>query len=75
MFSSSRKPEHWYDVPLAYSEGTELYRRLEEKSIEVYEAASFHASSKGMILTDTKFESGWVDDALTLEAGKRLASV
>jgi phosphoribosylaminoimidazole-succinocarboxamide synthase len=71
MFTPSTKAESGHDEPLSRSEGEnlvgkELYRTLEEKSIEVFSAAHAHAESKGMILADTKFEFGYVDGELTL---------
>ena len=70
-FTPSTKAEHGHDEPLSREEGesligTELYRTLEDKSIEVFSAAHAHAASKGMILADTKFEFGYVDGELTL---------
>jgi phosphoribosylaminoimidazole-succinocarboxamide synthase len=71
IFTPSSKAESGHDRPLSRKEGEalvgkELYRTLEEKSIEVFSAASRHAESKGMILADTKFEFGFVDGKLTL---------
>ncbi|MDA1296685.1 MAG: phosphoribosylaminoimidazolesuccinocarboxamide synthase [Chloroflexi bacterium] len=71
VFTPSTKAEHGHDEPLSRSEGEELvgkelYRTLEQKSIEVFSAAHGHAESKGMILADSKFEFGYVDGELTL---------
>jgi phosphoribosylaminoimidazole-succinocarboxamide synthase len=71
IFTPSTKAEHGHDEALSRSDGEdlvgkELYRTLEQKSIEVFNAAHAHAESKGMILADTKFEFGYVDGKLTL---------
>jgi phosphoribosylaminoimidazole-succinocarboxamide synthase len=43
-----------------------LVERVREVSIELFEAASRHAETAGIILCDTKFEFGLVDGELTL---------
>lgn len=71
MFTPSTKAEHGHDLALSRAEGenlvgTDLYRTLEAKSIEVFAAAHSHAEGKGMILADTKFEFGFIDGELSL---------
>ncbi len=71
VFTPSTKAEHGHDESLSRSEGEELvgkelYATLESRSIEVFSAAHAHAESKGMILSDTKFEFGYIDGELTL---------
>lgn len=71
VFTPSTKAEHGHDLPLSRAEGenligSELYRTLEAKSIEIFTAAHNHAEGKGMILADTKFEFGFIDSELTL---------
>ena len=71
IFTPSTKAEHGHDEALSRADGEalvgkDLYRTLEERSIEVFSAAHDHAESKGMILADTKFEFGYIDGELTL---------
>lgn len=46
--------------------GLETAEYLRDKSLEVFSKASKHAESKGIILADTKFEWGLVDDKIIL---------
>ncbi len=43
--------------------GGELGERLRSLTLKIYEAASKHAETKGLLLADTKFEFGFVPDA------------
>ncbi len=46
--------------------GPELAKQLAERSIELYTRGAKHAASRGIIIADTKFEFGLVDDELIL---------
>jgi phosphoribosylaminoimidazole-succinocarboxamide synthase len=46
--------------------GNELFERAKRASLDLYAFASAHAEARGIILADTKFEFGVVDDALVL---------
>ncbi len=46
--------------------GAERAEYVRDKSTEIFEKASAHAESKGIILADTKFEWGVVDDRIIL---------
>jgi phosphoribosylaminoimidazole-succinocarboxamide synthase len=46
--------------------GNETYEELRRRSIEIYLTAAAHAAKRGVILADTKFEFGTVDDELIL---------
>jgi phosphoribosylaminoimidazole-succinocarboxamide synthase len=46
--------------------GTEAAEYVRDKSKEIFNKASAHAESKGIILADTKFEWGVVDDRIIL---------
>lgn len=46
--------------------GAELASQLESLSLALYRFASEHASKSGLILADTKFEFGMIDDQLTV---------
>ncbi len=70
-FTPSSKSSEGHDIPLSRKEteniiGTELYRTLEDVSLRIFSHAEKHIRKKGMILADTKFEFGFVNDELTL---------
>ena len=46
--------------------GEEAATYVRDKSTEIFEKASAYAESKGIILADTKFEWGWIDDKIIL---------
>jgi phosphoribosylaminoimidazole-succinocarboxamide synthase len=46
--------------------GDDIANRLESASLELYDFAARHAADRGLILADTKFEFGMIDDTLTL---------
>lgn len=71
IFTPSTKESSGHDINVSVSElsgriGADLAKKLEEKSIQLYEKASRHAESKGLILADTKFEFGIIDGELVL---------
>ena len=46
--------------------GDETARRLRDLSLQIYSAGRDHAASRGIIVADTKFEFGLLDDQLLL---------
>ena len=46
--------------------GDDLYEELRKRSIDIYLRATEYASSRGVILADTKFEFGYADGELLL---------
>ena len=46
--------------------GEELAKRLRDLTLAIYTRAAQYAETKGMIIADTKFEFGFVDDELVL---------
>lgn len=46
--------------------GADLARKVAEVSVRLYEKAADYAKSKGIIIADTKFEMGLIDNELTL---------
>ena len=71
MFTPTTKAETGHDEPMTESEvaemvGGELAGRLKQTSFDVFSLAHDHAISKGIIIADTKFEFGIVDEKLTL---------
>ena len=71
IFTPSTKAEEGHDEPLSEKQGKnligkDLYEKLENISIELYNKANEYCLSKGIILADTKFEFGFVDNNITL---------
>lgn len=71
IFTPSTKAEVGHDEPLSPDEtkeliGEDLYNQVKLKSIEIYTYAHEYSKSKGMILADTKFEFGFIDNKLSL---------
>ncbi len=71
VFTPSTKASEGHDEPLSETQaislvGRELYSQLRDISIDLYLRARDHAAERGMILVDTKFEFGYVDEELTL---------
>jgi phosphoribosylaminoimidazole-succinocarboxamide synthase len=46
--------------------GNEVATKLSDASLAVYNAAAEYAATRGIIIADTKFEFGFIDDKLTL---------
>jgi phosphoribosylaminoimidazole-succinocarboxamide synthase len=71
MFTPTTKADEGHDVPLTRDEGVALvgldrYRRVEQLSIALYRFGAEHAAARGVLLADTKFEFGEIDDELLL---------
>ncbi|MDY5585686.1 MAG: phosphoribosylaminoimidazolesuccinocarboxamide synthase, partial [Arcanobacterium sp.] len=71
IFTPSTKAEEGHDINISIAElrnivGTETASALETASLELFAAASDHATEHGIILADTKFEFGYLDGVLTL---------
>lgn len=71
VFTPTTKAESGHDLPLSNKElqnllGKETSSLIEEKSIAIFEYALKYAYEKGIIVADSKFEFGFVDDSLTL---------
>lgn len=71
IFTPSTKAEEGHDENISYKEmqniaGVELSKKIRDVSIELYQKASLHAISKGIIIADTKFEFGLRDGELFL---------
>jgi phosphoribosylaminoimidazole-succinocarboxamide synthase len=70
-FSPATKAESGHDVNISFAQlkkelGDELATKVRDASIELYKFASTLAERRGLILADTKFEFGLIDDALVL---------
>ncbi|EMI19003.1 phosphoribosylaminoimidazole-succinocarboxamide synthase [Rhodopirellula maiorica SM1] len=71
IFTPATKAEEGHDENVSFDRmasdiGTELAEKLRDQSLRIYRVASEHAASKGLIIADTKFEFGRVDDELVL---------
>ncbi|MBD3413571.1 MAG: phosphoribosylaminoimidazolesuccinocarboxamide synthase [Candidatus Aminicenantes bacterium] len=72
IFTPSTKAElGQHDVNISFKQmqkeiGAKLAKKIKEVSLELYQKASLHALSKGILIADTKFEFGLGDDELIL---------
>jgi len=71
IFTPSTKAEVGHDENVSLKEmrkivGTALAKKIKKVSLELYQRASLHALSKGIIIADTKFEFGLDKDELVL---------
>ncbi|MEE9554413.1 MAG: phosphoribosylaminoimidazolesuccinocarboxamide synthase [candidate division Zixibacteria bacterium] len=71
IFTPATKEEDGHDMNISYTEmkervGSEISPKLKEATIAIYEKAAEYALSRRIIIADTKFEFGFIDDELTL---------
>ncbi len=72
LFTPATKAEQGlHDENISYDDmcariGRELAKQLSQRSIDLYARGSEYASERGIIIADTKFEFGLVDDELIL---------
>jgi phosphoribosylaminoimidazole-succinocarboxamide synthase len=71
IFTPSTKASEGHDINVSFEQlanevGFELASQLRDASIDLYNKASKHAESKGLILADTKFEFGTIDGKLVV---------
>ncbi|MFW5798647.1 MAG: phosphoribosylaminoimidazolesuccinocarboxamide synthase [Planctomycetota bacterium] len=71
LFTPSTKATSGHDENISFERccqevGTEMAQQLRTRSIAIYQRASEYARSRGLIIADTKFEWGLVDDQLIL---------
>lgn len=69
IFTPSTKAHSGHDVNISYQEMVDLLGKedadaLTEKSLALYKAAADYALSRGIIIADTKFEFGRLDDRI-----------
>jgi phosphoribosylaminoimidazole-succinocarboxamide synthase len=67
IFTPATKEESGHDQNISFEDmsarvGRELASRLRQQSLDIYQRASEHARSRGLILADTKFEWGLLPD-------------
>ncbi len=71
IFSPATKAESGHDENISFAQlkkelGDDLATKLRDASLELYKFASELATRRGLILADTKFEFGQIDDDLIL---------
>ena len=71
LFTPATKAEEGHDENIDYATleegtGTELAARLRQLTLDIYLHGVELAGLQGLILADTKFEFGWIDDELVL---------
>ncbi len=71
IFTPSTKAEEGHDINISFKEmqkriGGSLAQKIKKASLELYQKASLHALSKGIIIADTKFEFGLAGQELAL---------
>jgi len=71
IFTPSTKAEEGHDKPLTEEEASEIigeedFNFVRDKSIEIYNRAKKFVWDKGIIIADTKFEFGKLDDKIIL---------
>ncbi len=71
IFTPSTKAEVGHDENISFKEmeksvGSALAKKIRKISLELYNKASLHALSEGIIIADTKFEFGLIGEDLIL---------
>ncbi|MCI0405717.1 MAG: phosphoribosylaminoimidazolesuccinocarboxamide synthase, partial [candidate division Zixibacteria bacterium] len=71
IFTPATKEDTGHDQNISVTEakkgfGMEVVDQLKRLSLAIFHKASGHAASKGIILVDTKFEFGYIDEKLSL---------
>ncbi|MEM6797645.1 MAG: phosphoribosylaminoimidazolesuccinocarboxamide synthase [Acidobacteriota bacterium] len=71
IFTPATKAEDGHDINISYAQleegaGAELSASLKELTLDLYSRGRDHATERGMILADTKFEFGHVKGELVL---------
>jgi phosphoribosylaminoimidazole-succinocarboxamide synthase len=71
IFTPSTKATSGHDENISFETmsslvGADLSTRLRNLTLEIYSRAAAYAETKGVIIADTKFEFGFVDDELVL---------
>lgn len=71
IFTPATKAEEGHDENISFKQmgkivGDNVARKIKTVSVELYQKASLHALSKGIIIADTKFEFGLLGDELIL---------
>lgn len=83
MFTPTTKAEAGHDLPMTDDEavaevGAAVFERVKAAALAIYERGAAHASKRGIILADTKFEFGFdaggelllIDEVLTPDSSR-----
>ncbi len=82
LFTPSTKAASGHDINISFDEmkklvGLEVANKLKEYSLNIYNTAAEYARKRGIIIADTKFEFGmlnngiiWIDEALTPDSSR-----
>ncbi|HUP59696.1 MAG TPA: phosphoribosylaminoimidazolesuccinocarboxamide synthase [Thermoanaerobaculia bacterium] len=82
IFTPATKEDTGHDINISYERmasiiGEELASALRDLTLEIYDEAAQYALSRGIIIADTKFEFGlleerivWIDEALTPDSSR-----
>ena len=71
LFTPSTKAESGHDINITFDEmkkliGDDSAKKLKELSLKIYKTGAEYARKKGIIIADTKFEFGRVDNQIIL---------
>jgi phosphoribosylaminoimidazole-succinocarboxamide synthase len=71
IFTPATKAQTGHDENVSFETvcslvGEDLARRLRDLTLAIYDRAARYAETRGIIIADTKFEFGFVDDELVL---------
>jgi phosphoribosylaminoimidazole-succinocarboxamide synthase len=71
IFTPATKAQSGHDENVSFAHvvsliGEDLAKRLRDLTLEIYSRAARYAETKGVLIADTKFEFGFVDDELVL---------
>jgi phosphoribosylaminoimidazole-succinocarboxamide synthase len=71
IFTPATKAEEGHDINISFKEmqriiGGDMAQKVKRISTELYQKASLHALSKGIIIADTKFEFGLMEGEILL---------
>jgi phosphoribosylaminoimidazole-succinocarboxamide synthase len=82
LFTPSTKATSGHDINISFEEmkkivGLDVANKLREYSLTIYNTAAEYARKRGIIIADTKFEFGmvnneiiWIDEALTPDSSR-----
>ncbi len=82
LFTPSTKAESGHDINISINKmkelvGSDIAQKLQEYSLKIYNTAAEYARKRGIIIADTKFEFGilnneliWIDEALTPDSSR-----
>jgi phosphoribosylaminoimidazole-succinocarboxamide synthase len=82
LFTPSTKAKSGHDLNISFEEmkkkaGADIANTLKEYSLKIYQTAVAYARKRGIIIADTKFEFGvindeiiWIDEALTPDSSR-----